>query len=148
MTNINKIATLASFFLLANQYAHAAEPKVIAFSCLGEVKIITPGTVSATPEPIDKLSLIVNFAKKTVSFAGNVARINKVDAGNVSFSDERKPKRQDLSLVPISISGDIDRVTGVAHATTYSAIMTSTWDMSCKPMKRRAFSWPLAGKRQ
>jgi hypothetical protein len=137
MTNISKIVALTLLsFLLANQYAQAAEAKIITFACDGRIKITTPSVSNSTPEPINKLNLVVNFRKNTVSFAGIIAQIDTVDAANIYFSGENKTKRQHHSLLPISVLGHIDRITGAVQATSYSPMITSSWEMFCKQTKR------------
>jgi hypothetical protein len=77
--------------------------------------------------------VIVDFAEKTVAFAGNVAAISRVDAANVSFSGHSSLEE---TRTTISLDGSLDRVTGTLHATQLSPGLSLWFELGCKPTNR------------
>jgi hypothetical protein len=116
--------------------AQATETTVITLSCDGTIR---ETSANATQEPINKMGLVVNLAEHTVSFAGYVAQIDKVDAANISFTEEENNKLQLAgrgSGTGVAVTGDIDRVTGAVLITQFSTVSTFTYDLLCKPATR------------
>jgi hypothetical protein len=121
MTNIIKI-TVVTFLALAvaDRHAKTAESTVITLSCDG--KLTNTKVRNAEPEPITKMNLVVNFAERTVSFAGHLVGIDKADVAHISFSGENN-----------AVHGEINRVTGVMRATRDSNAATSVYNLVCSP---------------
>jgi hypothetical protein len=116
--------------LLAWQKAQTAEPTVITLSCDGTVR--DNRASDGKREPINNLGLVANLAELTVSFSSYVLHIDSVSAANISFSGETTTQ---FGGHPITVVGDIDRVTGAMTATTESPIWTDTYDVLCKPVR-------------
>jgi hypothetical protein len=131
MTDIIKIAAIAVLpLLLAGYYAQAAEPTVITLSCDGTVKI-NVGKNEGQLESINKVGVVVDLAKHTVAFAGNVAHIDSVDAAVISFGGDALQGDPQLRA-----TGDIDRVTGMMSAATVNGIIVTSYNLLCKPTTR------------
>ncbi len=77
-------AAVIALLLTAEQPA-VAEPEVITLSCDGTVTQDTN-----KPKPVQKLGVVVNLDKRTVSFGGYVAPIKAADAANVFFGGASK----------------------------------------------------------
>ena len=134
--NVSKIAVLACLpFLLATQRMEAAETTVIHFACDGKLR-----TGSTQPEPVQKIRLVVNLVKRTVSFAGLIAPFTKIDATNIHFNGTST----DPYGMALTVDGNVDRVTGALDATAMTtavsgktSYMTTThWEMLCRPRTR------------
>jgi hypothetical protein len=115
-------ATLLVPLLVPGQHARAAEPKVITLSCDGTFTDTTYR--DANPEPMKNMGVVVNLDARTVSFMGYVARIKDVDEANISFGGSQIGEHKEDYR--ISITGDIDRVTGHMIATTTTSDPTPT----------------------
>jgi hypothetical protein len=89
--------TMLALLLMVGQHARAAEPKVITLSCDGTF-------TNVTPEPMEKMGVVVNLDERTVSFAGYVARFKEADPGSIAFFGTQDDE--------IGIMGVIDRITG------------------------------------
>ena len=66
---------------------------------------------------------------------GIVARIESVDAANVSFSGDGDLLLHGRSAGQIRVAGDIDRLTGALSVTATTKVTTHTYEMLCKPVK-------------
>ena len=106
------IVALILAFAPATHTAQAAETKEITMSCDGTVT--DPLLTNDKPKPVEKIGVVVNLDERTVSFMGYVARINAIDAANISFGGKQPEPNSDFIA---TISGDIDRVTGSVEAT-------------------------------
>jgi hypothetical protein len=121
--------TIIAFALLKMPVdAHAADEQVIALACDG---MATTG--SGRTEHVSRMGVIVDFAEKTVAFAGNVVAISRVDAANVSFSGHSSLED---TKTTISLDGNVDRVTGALHATQLSPGLSLWFELGCKPTSR------------
>jgi len=121
MTSIVKVAIVTCLtFVAADCCALGAEPTVITLSCDG--KLTNTRVSSAKPQAINKMTLVVNFAERTVSFSGHFAGIDRADVAHISFSGENN-----------TVHGEIDRLTGATWATTASNAATFAYKLLCKP---------------
>jgi hypothetical protein len=76
------------------------------------------------------VGLVVNLADRTVSFLGFVAKIDAIDAANITFTgDNSKP-------YAVLVTGDIDRVTGAVSAVIATSATTDSYDLLCKLTNR------------
>jgi hypothetical protein len=122
MKSIIEIAVMAFLACaVADHYGRAAEPAVISLSCDG--KLTNTKVSDAKPQSISQLTLVVNFAERTVSFSGHLVGIDQADVAHISFSGENN-----------AVHGEIDRVTGAMWATTESGVTTLAYNLLCKPM--------------
>jgi hypothetical protein len=128
----------------ASALAAENEPKVVTLSCDGtstdQLKIL-----GDRQQPMEKMGVVVDLDKRTVSFLGYVARITDVDAANIRFGGEQASDKPKYGY-SISTSGSIDRVTGHMDVTTTTADPTkkpydpnaviSHYEVLCKATKR------------
>jgi hypothetical protein len=133
-------ATSLLAFLIAGQTC-AAEPTVTLLWCDGT---LTGRIDRTTPEPMEKMGVVVNLKEQTVSFLGYVARITDVDPANINFGGPQigGPKHG----YSISIAGNVDRVTGHMDAATTTSdptkrpydpnAVTFHYDVLCKVTNR------------
>ena len=109
---------------------NAQQPTLLNFACEGE---LTDGSTGDKGESVN-IGLVVNLVEKTVSFAGYVARFQKVDAANIYFHGESQQHG-----IYETIDGNVDRVTGAANATvviTTKFTIRNDWKVLCKPTTR------------
>ncbi len=119
------IVVLASLTLaLAGRYAQAAEPTMLTLSCDGKITHAEAGEPETAP--INNVGLVVNFADRTVSFSGLVAKIESIDESNLSFRGD-------------TLVGDIDRVTGAVGESIITPVTAYRYDLLCKVTNRRLF---------
>jgi hypothetical protein len=118
--------TALSLLSLVTCIAQAAEPTVITLACDGTVKT-NVGNNEGRREAINKVGVVVDLAEKTVSFAGYVNHIENIDAAVVFFGGGIDPA-----------IGDIDPTSGLMSATTVKGNLTTSYELFCKPVTRRA----------
>ena len=112
--------TVTSGLIIAAD-AQTPEPAVLTLSCDGTVKT-NNGNGEGQREAINKVSVVVDFARQTVSFAGYVAPIQNVDGNAVSFGSGTDPA-----------IGDIDRASGVMSVTAVKGNLATSYELFCKP---------------
>ena len=133
--NVVRITAMMLAFVLAGDYAKAAEPTMLTLSCDG--KVTDTKATDAKSEPVNKIGVVVNLTDRTVSFLGYVAQIDSIDAADVTFSGETKVKMGGQSTgVGVYVMGDIDRVTGAMSAATMSTASTHSYELVCKVANR------------
>jgi len=141
MSNIIKITGIMLAVMLAGHYAQATEATVITLSCDGTSQLM--GASTNTPEPANKVGLVVNLADNTVTGFGVVACIDRTDAASISFSGEGPLSLHGARFGTISLTGEMDRVTGAVSVLTGTSslrdnkVMSSyTYDLVCKVTNR------------
>jgi len=103
--------TILAVVLSIGQQA-AAQTMVVYLSCDGTTRIVADKT--GVLEPVKNMGLVVNLAERTVSGFALPAHIDSADAASIKFSNQNSPYLGGT----YSVTGSIDRVTGVAWATT------------------------------
>jgi len=103
MTTIIKLSTLVLLLLVCDNAA--AETTVFNFACNGNNTV----GLSGAPEPMNNVSLVLNLAKKTVSFAGFVTQIDHENDNLVAFVGG------DNRVFPF-VMGSLDCITGALSA--------------------------------
>ena len=119
--------------LLALSTAQAADD-VLTLSCRGTAT--SAKKADAKPEPIFMMSIIVNFAKRTVHGFGGSVSVNIIDVNEATLSFGG-------SSPSGSVNGSLDRVTGEAEATsvlrdakTGDILLMNNLALKCRPAQR------------
>src|SRR5262249_17731542 len=118
--------------------ADAQQPATLTFACKGT-------TTSAGEQSLFRMSIILNFANRTVQGFGSPdlieipVRITGVNDVLVTFGGSQKLFENSES----SIGGSIDRVTGDLEATqilsdpkTGRTVSTTSYELHCRPAQR------------
>jgi hypothetical protein len=115
-------ATLLTLLLVAGQHAAAQTATVVNLSCDGTKRMVGDDKRN----PVTGLGLVVNLVDQTVTGFGIVAHIEHADAARITFGGEgpalpRKVGGGHLTDGTISLSGELDRVTGALSVETSTA---------------------------
>jgi hypothetical protein len=86
------------------------------------------------------MGIVVDLEAKTVAAYGINGRIDRVDAGEISFSSLRKTNSVNTKGSHVSFEfntlGHIDRITGAVTATVLSNVAPNyDYDLLCKPTR-------------
>jgi hypothetical protein len=137
MRHLIKIAalTLLPFALGGHARAAESEGKVITLSCDGTLARAYGANQSASQEQLQKTGAVVNLDEQTVFFLGYVVPIESIDEASIKFGARQTV---DFGFV-ISITGQIDRVSGRMDVTTVTLDPTKPNDPSIAAVRYDLF---------
>ena len=137
MRHLIKIAalTLLPFVLGGHARAAESEGKVITLSCDGTLARAYGANQSASQEQLQKTGAVVNLDEQTVFFLGYVVPIESIDEASIKFGARQTV---DFGFV-ISITGQIDRVSGRMDVTTVTLDPTKLNDPSIAAVRYDLF---------
>ena len=132
-----RLVYLALLAALPLSAVGAQQPTSITLSCSGTSKLMTAGD-DTKPDPVTNFGMIVNFAKRIVTFNSYRIPIERADSTMVLFHGDQAMSYAGTKLKPVSVDGSVDRVTGAASVTFMHEQVgnNSSWELLCKPATR------------